>query len=184
MAIRRNSTAFLDLARGFQRHRPSLLSPQVAAAASTTMNVTPVKWPIVVALLRPWSTATVQRKNRAMAPTARIFSRITTPRNSPLILPDRLLFRSDSESRWDFRGNGSALNWRIPADGRRRRNRIRGTRARAALDTSENQRRSRIAGTCRKPSRDPILCGARIYTSRKVRRLAGGCGSRDPFYEE
>jgi hypothetical protein len=57
-----------------------------------------------VLLLQPWSTATVQTKNRPIEPTARIFSSITIPRNSPIILPDGLPFCSDmNHARMDFR---------------------------------------------------------------------------------
>src|SRR5262252_5625972 len=60
------------------------------------MNVTPIRWSTFVLLLQPWSTATVQTKNNPIAITARIFSTMTTPYDSPIFLPNDLIFRSDT----------------------------------------------------------------------------------------
>src|ERR1700751_823559 len=53
----------------------------------------------------------------------------------------------------------------------------------ADVDTSGMPHRLRNAGTCRRPSRDPIPCGARISTFRKARRAANVYGSDDPLDE-
>src|SRR5580765_743209 len=77
--FRNRAAVLLHFGFGSQCHTPNFRSPHAAARPNKAMKATPTARSTVVLLLQDWSTATSQTRNSPIAPTARIFSNMTTP---------------------------------------------------------------------------------------------------------
>ncbi len=71
----------------------------------STMNVTPIKRPLKVLLLQPWSTAKIQTKKRMMAIVPIVLSNMRS-------LPNRLLSQFDKPRRKEL-GHREACSVRV-----------------------------------------------------------------------
>ena len=126
----------------------------------------PTIWSVLLALLQPWSTATVQTRNSPIATTARIFSNIASSRGSKRrILPTKRTPRSDTNHAGMQKVTRAfAIARSILREGRSVR--ILRSAAPATEDIWETSGLKRSADTYRKPSHDPTPSSASSGTVR------------------